>query len=145
MQTGWQADTTLGRHTPPPRADTSPLAGRQPPQQADTPPPQQMATVADGTHPTGMQSCLNKILTSSVADLRSALGTSPLPLDPNSFNFMQFFWEFLAKSYVGAPLPTWRVGAPTSGESWIRHSSWWGWRKQLAFHLIVAKHRDFIF
>ena len=28
------------------------------------------------------------------------------------------FWENLAKSYVGAP---WRVGAPSSGKSWIRH------------------------
>ena len=30
------------------------------------------------------------------------------------------FWENLAKSYVGVP-SLWRVGAPTSGESWIRH------------------------
>ena len=30
------------------------------------------------------------------------------------------FWANLTKSYVGAP---WRVGAPTSGKSWIRH--WW--------------------
>ena len=36
------------------------------------------------------------------------------PRGPNSFNFIQF----LGKSRVGAP---WRVGAPTSGKSWIRH------------------------
>ena len=28
------------------------------------------------------------------------------------------FWENLTKLYVGAP---WKVGAPTSGKSWIRH------------------------
>ena len=43
-----------------PRADTLPwadtLLGRRP--QADTPSPQQMATAADGTHSTGMHSCL---------------------------------------------------------------------------------------
>ena len=31
------------------------------------------------------------------------------------------FWGNLAKSYVGAPPPPWRVGAPTSEKSWIRH------------------------
>ena len=45
----------------------------------------------------------------AVADLRGVRGT--LPDDPNSFNFMQFLGN-LAKSYVGAP---------SSGESWIRH------------------------
>ena len=30
------------------------------------------------------------------------------------------FWENLAKWYVGPPSPR-RVGAPTSGKSWIRH------------------------
>ena len=49
----------LGRH--PLSADTSPL-GRHPPSRhppwADTP-PQQMATTAEGTHPTGMHSCFN--------------------------------------------------------------------------------------
>ena len=34
-----------------------PLAGRHPPEQADNPPPP-TATAADGTHPTGMLSCL---------------------------------------------------------------------------------------
>ena len=42
-----QADTPLGRH---PTRQT-------PPPQADTPLPQQTATAADGTHPTGMHSC----------------------------------------------------------------------------------------
>ena len=42
------ADTPLPGHTPSPWADT-PL-GRQPP-------PPETATVADGTHPTGMHSC----------------------------------------------------------------------------------------
>ena len=69
----WQADTLLGRHPSPWQADT-PLAGRHPPCRqtlpcsrqtpscgrqtppwADTP-SQQMATAADGTHPTGMHS-----------------------------------------------------------------------------------------
>ena len=31
------------------------------------------------------------------------------------------FWENLAKSYVGTPP---RVGAPSSGKSWIRHCNW---------------------
>ena len=49
-----------GVHTPPgqtshPRADTPP---GQTPQTRQTP-PQQMATAADGTHPTGMHSCLH--------------------------------------------------------------------------------------
>ena len=53
-----RADTPLGRH--PPRADTTPL-GRHPPW-ADTPSPwadtpQQTAPAADGTHPSGMNSC----------------------------------------------------------------------------------------
>ena len=39
---------SLGRHPPPLLADTSPLGGH---------PPQQTATAADGTHPTGMHSC----------------------------------------------------------------------------------------
>ena len=29
--------------------------------------------------------------------------SGPPPSGPNSFNFMQFFWENLAKSYVGVP------------------------------------------
>ena len=33
------------------------------------------------------------------------------------------FWENLTKSYVGTHLR--RVGAPTSGKSWIRHCHWW--------------------
>ena len=53
-----------------------------------------------------------------VADLHSKiLDARHPPGGPNSFNFMQF-WKNLAKSYVGAPP---RVGAPSSGKSWIRH------------------------
>ena len=42
------------------------------------------------------------------------------PGGPNSFNFKisSSFWKNLAKTYVGVPP---RVGAPTSGKSWIRH------------------------
>ena len=43
--------------------------------------------------------------------------TRPTPRGPNSFNFTSF-WDNLVKSYVATP---WRVGAPTSGKSWIRH------------------------
>ena len=53
-----------------------------------------------------------------VVDLRGARGTrAPPPGGPNSFNFMQFR-ENMAKSYVGAPLGSWR---PLLGEIWIRH------------------------
>ena len=80
-QTSPGADTTQSRHSPPeqtpPRADTP--QSRHPPEQtpphlgadtppkqtpprADTPPEQtllpDMATAADGTHPTGMHSCI---------------------------------------------------------------------------------------
>ena len=47
----------------------------------------------------------------TVADLRGAQGTRPPP-GPNSFNFMQLL-GILAKSYVGAPLGSWR---PLLGE-----------------------------
>ena len=40
------------------------------------------------------------------------------PGGPNSFNFMQFLWNF--GKIVCSPHPR-RVGAPTSGKSWIRH------------------------
>ena len=56
------ADNPLSRHPPgagTPQADTPqsrhPL--EQTPPRADTLPPQQMATVTDGTHPTGIHSC----------------------------------------------------------------------------------------
>ena len=59
----WQ--TPLGRHpwadtlgqTPPEQTPPGQTSPRQTPPRADTP-PQQMATAADGTHPTGMHSCL---------------------------------------------------------------------------------------
>ena len=53
-----------------------------------------------------------------VADLHSKILDARPPPGPNSFNFMQFLGKF-GKSYVGAP--PWRVGAPSSGKSWIRH------------------------
>ena len=40
---------------------------------------------------------------------------------PNYFSLMQFFWEILAKSYVGEG---WR---PHLGESWISHCRWLCW------------------
>ena len=52
----------------PPREDTPPRAVTPP--EADTP-PRDTATAADGTHPTGMHSCLNKfwlLLNPSVVD-----------------------------------------------------------------------------
>ena len=66
---GCLADTPMGRHTPrqtplgrhphghtPPLGQTPPSPGRQP-LGRHLPPPQQTATAADGTHPTGMHSC----------------------------------------------------------------------------------------
>ena len=41
----------------PPGPDTHPL-GPDPPPRDQTPPPREAATAADGTHPTGMHSCL---------------------------------------------------------------------------------------
>ena len=54
----------------------------------------------------------------SVADLRGARGT-PLP-GVQILSISCIFWENLAKSYVGAPLPR-GIGAPSSRKSWIRH------------------------
>ena len=56
-----------------------------------------------------------------VADVHSKiLDAPPPPGGPNSF-ISCGFWEFLAKSYVGAPPHPRGVGAPTSGKTWIRH------------------------
>ena len=64
-----QADTFQSRHTPPPeqtppqsRHPQSTPPGTDTPSRADTPrsrhpPPRDMATAVDGTHPTGMHSC----------------------------------------------------------------------------------------
>ena len=62
----------------------------------------------------------------ALADLHSKiLDAHPLPPSPwrpKYFNSMQFFWENLAKLRVhGPPHLLWRVHAPTSGKSWIRH------------------------
>ena len=42
----------------------------------------------------------------------------PSPRGPNSFNFMQFLGNF---GKIVCWHPPWRVGAPSSGKSWIRH------------------------
>ena len=44
-------------------------------------------------------------------------GRTPPPGRPNSFDFMQFSGKF------GVFTPPWRVHAPPSGKSWIRHCS----------------------
>ena len=54
------ADTPRSRHPPeqtPPEQTHHPTEQTHPQEQT---PPQQMATAADGTHPTGMHSCSNK-------------------------------------------------------------------------------------
>ena len=57
---------------------------------------------------------------STVADLHSKiLDVRSLPGGPH-LSISCSFWENLAKSYVSAP---WRVGAPSSGKSWIHHCS----------------------
>ena len=53
----------------------------------------------------------------TVADLHSKILDAPPP-PVQILSISCSFWENLAKSYVGAP---WRVGAPSSGKSWIRH------------------------
>ena len=56
----------------------------------------------------------------SGADLRGARGT-PAPPPPPWVQILSIscsFWGNLAHLCVGPP---WRVGAPTSGKSWIRH------------------------
>ena len=57
-QTPHWSDTTRPGQTPPP--SQTPPPGQTPPGQ--TPPPQQMATAADGMHPTGMHSCCRILL-----------------------------------------------------------------------------------
>ena len=64
--------------------------------------------------------CINfpeAITANPVADLRGAQGT---PHRVQILSISCSFWENLAKSYVGVPPPR-RVGAPSSGKSWIRH------------------------
>ena len=80
--------TPLGRH--PLLADTA--LGRHPPGRH---PPQQTASEADGTHPTGMLSCLLTFLSEGTittdADLRGSLGTRVHGrYNFFHFNFMQF-------------------------------------------------------
>ena len=104
----WE-DTTLGRHHPP---------------QAGTIPPQETATAADDTHPTGMHYCAFSCVwlsrrircDHSVVDLGGVRDTHT-PGGPNSFNFMQFLGKF-GKIVCWRPLEGW---CPTSGKSWIRH------------------------
>ena len=63
----WQTDPSWKSDTPwadtPWQADT-PLAGRPP--WAGRHPPQQTATAADGTHPTGMHSCLSTLISGNM-------------------------------------------------------------------------------
>ena len=51
LSTGWGLPQCMLGYHPSPAADT--------PSGADPPPPQQTATVADGTHPTGMHYCMS--------------------------------------------------------------------------------------
>ena len=57
---------------------------------------------------------------SAVADLRGARDARPPPRWVHILSILCSFRGNLAKSYVGAP---WRVGAPTSEKSWMRHWS----------------------
>ena len=67
----------------------------------------------------------------SVADLKGGgEGCTPVP-GVQILSISCSFWENLPKSYVGAL--SWRVGAPSSGKSWIRHCQW------LQFHLEPSK------
>ena len=43
----------------------------------------------------------------------------PLPTAQNFCKFMHFFEKFWQNHRLGAP--SWRVGAPSYGEYWIRH------------------------
>ena len=59
----------------------------------------------------------------AVAELHSKILDEPS--GPNSFNFMQFLGNFgEIVCWCPATLPP-RVGAPTSGKSWIRHCKGW--------------------
>ena len=97
-QTPHWADNPLGRH---------PFLGRQPPGQTPLPGqtllPQQTATAADGTHPTGMHSCLMLILGSRSRS--------------NVFNSMHFSGEkdqnnrLVRQPLVLAP-PMWQILDP---------------------------------
>ena len=52
-------------------------------------------------------------------DLRGWVrGTRIPPGGPNSFNFIQFLGKFYK---IVRWCPSWGVGAPSSGKSWIRH------------------------
>ena len=63
---------------------------------------------------------LQNLSHNSLADLRGgARDARPPPPGPNSFNFMQF----LGKN--GQIIASFRVGAPSSGKSWIRHCNSW--------------------
>ena len=66
-----RADNPLGRHP----LGRHPNLGRHPLPGADTPPPQQTATAANGTHPPGMHSCLLAIF------MRVACKNNILPID----------------------------------------------------------------
>ena len=101
-----RADTSLGRQPPGQthRVDT-PL-GRQPPGQTPLPGQtllaQQTATAADGTHPTGMHSCLMLIL--------AALGT--MFSIPRSFTAENGQNKRLVPPSLGLAPPVWEILDP---------------------------------
>ena len=55
----------------------------------------------------------------TVEDLHSKILDMCPPPGVQILSISCSFWKYLAKLYVGAP--PWRVGAPSSGKSWIRH------------------------
>ena len=61
----------------------------------------------------------------TVADLHSKILDAAPPESPNSFNFMQFLGKFGKNRMLAPP---WRVGAPSSGKSWIRHCTIYLWK-----------------
>ena len=74
----------------------------------------------------------NSIL--ALADLGGGVRDArPPPGRPNSFDFMQFSGKF------GVFTPPWRVHAPPSGKSWIRHCLVYIQKKQ-ALNWRVAKN-----
>ena len=72
----------------------------------------------------------------TVADLRGRKGRTP-PVGVQILSTLCSFWEILAKSYVGAPLPTLGVGAASSGKSWIRY--WVRWSLPLKTPPLLLK------
>ena len=115
---------TRGRHpagqTPPPpwadppsrhpsQADTPPAdtPGQTPPR-ADT--PHQMAAAADGTHPSGMHTCLSNTFTSNANRNRGRKHHSRIQMNVNEQNvdfISQFLWRYLDSWFLS--LSMWNV------------------------------------